>query len=105
MSLSDHILQIWASSPYNPPQVPLIYHEDEYMITVDDSDVFLRFMSPDGQIFMALSNKCQLGQPTADIGDQVYMCDKLDPILCAPVPGPKSGRDFFVMNNIAPLLQ
>lgn len=104
MSLSQRILQVWTLSPYPPPKVPLIFYEEEYMATVDDSETFLRFMSVDGQIFLALNTNCQLGKPTADIGESVYVCTKVDPILCAPVPGPSSVRDFFVLNNIAPLL-
>ena len=104
MSLSQRIIQIWATSPYNPPHTPLIYYEGEYMATVDDTQTFLRFMSSDGQIFLALNQNCQLAQPDPTIGDAVYYCTKVDPILCSPTKGPDSIKDLFVLNNIAPLL-
>jgi hypothetical protein len=104
MSLSQRIFQVWASSPYTPPKVPLIFYENEYMATVDDSQIFLRFMSSDGQIFLALNNNCQLGKPDPTIGDSVYICRKVDPILCSPTAGLDSIRDLFVLNNITPLL-
>ena len=104
MSLSQRIYQVWSSSQYNPPQIPLIYYDNEYMATVDDSETFIRFMSSDGQIFLALNNYCQLGNPPPIIGDNVYVCSKVSPILCSPTSGPTSTRDVFVLNNITPLL-
>lgn len=105
MSLSQQILQIWARSQYQPPRVPLIFYENEYMATVEDIGTFLRFMSMDGQIFLALNTNCQVGKPDASIGTEIYVCTKVDPILCSPTTGPESLRDIFVLNNIAPLLQ
>lgn len=104
MSLSDRIFAIWATSHYNPPTVPLIFYENEYMITVDDSETFLRFMSSDGQIFLALNKNCQITRPSPIIGNSSYLCTKVDPILCSPTSGPDSVRDIFVLNNIIPLL-
>jgi len=104
MSLSQYILQIWSSSPYTPPKIPLIFYENEYMITVDDSQTFLRFMSSDGQIFLALNKNCYTVKPDATIGDAVYICNKVDPILCSPTTGPNNLRDLFVLNNIASVL-
>lgn len=101
MSLSEQISDIWIRAGYAPPNVKLIYHENEYMIVIDDSTSFLRFMSTDGQIFIALNRKCQIGSNTQD---EVYVCDKVDAILCSPVKGPGSDRDFFVLANIIPLL-
>ena len=105
MSLSQQVLQIWTRSGYQPPSVPLIFYENEYMATVDDTGTFLRFISSDGQIFLALNTNCQLAKPDDDIGDTIYFCKKVDPILCAPVKGPEYVKDLFVLNNIAPLLQ
>lgn len=104
MSLSDYINRIWSNSPYKPPKVPLIYYQDEYMVTVDDSEMFLRFMSYDGQIFLALNKYCQLGEGDDSMGKNVYVCSKVDPILCSPGKGPESMKDIFVLNNIASLL-
>ena len=104
MSLSQNIITIWASSPYPPPRIPLIFYENEYMATVSDADTFLRFMSVDGQIFVALNINCQAGKPDPSIGDAIYICSKVDPILCSPTGGPDSSKDIFVLNNIAPLL-
>lgn len=104
MSLSEHIFQVWAASTYTPPTIPLIYNENEYMVTIDDTGAFLRFMSTDGQIYLALNTKCQLGKPDPTIGNSVYVCTKLDPILCSPTTGIVSFRDLFVLNNIVPLL-
>jgi hypothetical protein len=104
MSLSQYISQIWAQSQYVPPQIPLIIHDNEYMAIIDDSQPFLRFMSSDGQIFLALNTNCQIAQPDITIGNAIYMCTKIDPILCSPTRGPGSSRDIFVLNNIAPLL-
>jgi hypothetical protein len=81
-----------------------VFSENEYMVTVDDSGVFLRFMSADGQIFVALNTHCQIGKPDVRVGDGVYVCTKLDPILCSPTPGIEYARDIFVLNNIAPLV-
>lgn len=105
MSLSEQILRVWALSQYTPPAIPLIYYNNEYMLTVDDSNTFLRFMSVDGQVFLALNTNCQLGEPPVRVGDSVYVCNKVDPILCGPTEGPGSERDWFVLNNITPLLQ
>lgn len=105
MSLSQQILRVWSFSQYDPPAIPLIFYDNEYMLTIDDSQTFLRFMAADGQIFLSLRNYCQLGEPPASVGDSVYMCEKVDPILCGPIDGPGSDRDWFVLNNIVPLLQ
>ena len=109
MSLTQRILDVWATSRHVPPKIPLIFHENEYMITVDDTETFYRFMSTDGQIFLALSRNCQLATPDlsnqAALGKAVYLCNKVDPILCSPTSGPDSIRDIFVLNNIVPLLQ
>lgn len=104
MSLSAKILQIWSTSLYTAPTVPLIYNDNEYLATVEDSDIFLRFMSADGQIFLALNNKCQLVKPPPTIGNNVYVCTKVDAISCSPTSGPQTARDLFVLNKIAPLL-
>ena len=104
MSLSQQIINIWASSPYSPPKIPLIFYENEYMATVSDIDTFLRFISVDGQIFVALNINCQVGKPDPSIGDTVYVCSKIDPILCSPSGGPDSIKDVFVLNKITPLL-
>lgn len=104
MSLSQRIYQVWTTSQYTPPKVPLILYYNEYMATVDDSDTFLRFISSDGQIFLALNTHCQLARPDPTIGDAVYVCSKVSPILCSPTGGPESIRDLFVLNNISPLL-
>lgn len=104
MSLSQRILQIWTSSPHTPPKIPLIYYDNEYMATVDDSATFLRFMSIDGQIFLAFNQNCQHANADPRIGDTVYLCTKVDPILCSPTGGPNSTRDLFVLNKITPLL-
>jgi hypothetical protein len=104
MSLSQRIIQVWLASGYTPPKIPLIFYENEYMITVDDSGLFLRFMSSDGQIFLALNQNCQLGTPDITVGNSVYVCSKVDPILCSPSKGPNGIRDIFVLNNITPLL-
>lgn len=48
MSLSDQIQQVWAISAYPSPKIHLIFYNDEYMATVDDSENFLRFISIDG---------------------------------------------------------
>ena len=101
MSLSQQILQIWTDSSYDPPTVQLIYYEGDYMVTIDDSETFLRFMSSDGQIYLALNKNCQQSEVDSTI---VYFCDKLDPILCSPTKGPETSRDMFVLNNIIPLL-
>jgi len=55
-------------------------------------------------IFLALNTNCQLGKPDVTIGDAIYVCKKVDPILCSPTGGPASIKDLFVLNNIAPLL-
>jgi hypothetical protein len=104
MSLTDRIFAIWATSHYKPPTVPLIFYENEFMVTVDDSETFLRFMSSDGQIFLALNKNCQITKPAPIIGNSAYVCSKVDPILCSPTSGPDSIRDIFVLNNITPLL-
>jgi len=104
MSLSKRILDIWNSSSFPTPKVPLIFYDNEYMATIDDSETFFRFMSSDGQIFLAINNNCQYGKPDSNIGDVVYVCSKVDPILCSPTPGPNSYKDNFVLKNIAPLL-
>lgn len=104
MSLSQRILQVWATSPYAPPKVPLIFYENEYMAIVDDSQLFLRFISGDGQIFVALNKNCQIHQADPSVINDVYVCTKVDPILCSPTSGPDSVRDLFVLNNIIPFL-
>ena len=104
MSLSQQINNIWASSYYPPPAIPLIFYGGEYMATVSDNETFLRFMSVDGQVFVALNTNCQHGQPDPTIGDSVYICSKVDPILCSPTGGPSGVRDMFVLNKIIPLL-
>lgn len=104
MSLSQHILGIWANSQYPPPRIPLIYNENQYMVTVDDTGIFLRFMSSDGQIFMAINRNCQTAKSDPTIGTEVYICTKVDPILCSPTPGLEHARDIFVLKNIAPLI-
>jgi len=101
MSLSQYVLQIWKKSNYAPPRIPLLFYGNEYMAVIDDTQVFLRFMSSDGQIFLALNFNCEVGQT---MGDSVYVCNKIDPILCSPSNGPESSKDIFVLNNIAPLL-
>lgn len=105
MSLSQQIIDIWTASPYPPPKIPLIFHENEYMATVSDNETFLRFISVDGQIFVALNGNCQSGKPHESIGNSIYICSKVDPILCSPTGGPGSARDIFVLNNITPLLE
>lgn len=104
MSLSQRIYQVWETYQYKPPTVPLIFYENEYMATVDDSGRFIRFMSSDGQIFLALNTHCQIGKPDPTIGDAVYVCGKVSPILCSPTSGPENIRDLFVLNNVSPLL-
>lgn len=104
MSLSQRVLQVWATSQYLAPRVPLIFYENEYMATVDDSGIFFRFMSTDGSIFVALNRNCQANTAPATVGDTVYVCTKVDPILCSPSTGPESIRDIFVLNHIVPLL-
>lgn len=103
-SLSQRIDAIWKTSAHVPPRVQLIYNDGEYMATVNDSDTFLRFMSSDGQIFIALNTNCNYARPAPVIGDNVYVCTKVDPILCSPTGGPDSVRDLFVLNNIVHLL-
>ena len=107
MSLSQRIYQIWNKSQHSPPKIPLIFYENEYMAVVDDSGAFIRFVSPDGQIFLALNTYCQLIQPDSSprsLLDNIYVCNKVTPILCSPTGSPKDNRDFFVLNNIIPLL-
>lgn len=104
MSLSQRILDIWGSSSFTPPNIQLIFNENEYMAVIEDSEDFLRFMSSDGQIFIALSKNCQHAKSNPTIGDNVYVCTKVDPILCSPIHGPHNEKDIFVLNNIAPLL-
>jgi len=105
MSLTDDILNIWNQSVYTPPSVPLLYYNNEYMAVVDDNDVFLRFISVDGQVYVALNNHCDYINSDKSIGPGVYICEPITPILCAPLKGPEGHRDFFVLNNIIPLLQ
>lgn len=104
MSLSDKIISIWNNSIYDPPYVPLLYHNNEYMATISDNNLFIRFISIDGQIFSALKIHFQLGNPDPSIGQNVYMCAKINPILCSPQSCPENSRDLFVLNNIACLL-
>lgn len=104
MSLSQQIINIWTASPYSPPKIPLIFHENQYMATVSDTDTFLRFISVDGQIFLALNFNCKQAAPDPSIGNSVYICSKVDPILCSPTSGPDNARDIFVLNKIIPLL-
>lgn len=104
MDLSERLLQIWHSSSHIPPRVPLLFHQNQYMATIDDSTQFLRFMSVDGQIFVALNTNCQYIQMDSSIGTQVYMCNKISPIICAPSHGPNNIRDVFVLNHIIPSL-
>lgn len=105
MSLSARIIEVWKTSNYPIPKVPLIYHENEYMATIADEGAFVRFMSLDGTIIMALSQRCDLGQPDPTVGTSVYVCKQVTPILCGPAGGPEGPRDLFVMNNIIPLLK
>ena len=105
MSLSQQIQQIWLASPHRAPRVPLIYHDNEYMITVDDTGPFLRFMSADGQIFLSLNRNCQIGIPDVTVGNEVYMCAKVDPILCSTTGGPLNAKDVFVVNNLLYLIE
>ena len=102
MSLSQRISQVWQGSNYTPPRIPLIFHENEYMATIDDSGTFIRFMAHDGQIFLSMNKNCSLS--TIYTGDSVYVCTKVDPILCSPTGGPNDVKDLFVMNKIAPML-
>jgi hypothetical protein len=104
MSLSQRILQIWTASSYSPPKILLIFNDNQYMATIDDSGPFLRFMSSDGQIFLSLNTHCRVGNPDQKNGDAIYLCTKLDPILCSPTHGLEYSRDLFVLNNIAPLV-
>jgi hypothetical protein len=104
MALSQRIIEVWRASNYGPPAVPLIYHENQYMATIADEGAFVRFMKLDGSILMALSQRCQQGQPDPTIGTTVYVCGQVTPILCAPSGGPEGARDLFVLNNIIPLL-
>ena len=113
MSLSQRILKIWRQSQYLPPRVPLLFYDNEYMAVVDDTQSFLRFISSDGQIFLALNTHCQIskidepyfpGKPATTVGDTIYVCSKIDPILCSPTSGPESIKDIFVLNYITPLL-
>jgi len=104
MSLLQRIHQVWVASSYTPPKIELIFYEGGFMATVDDSGTFLRFIAIDGQIFLALNQNCQLIKPAPSVGDNIYFCTKVDPILCSPTGGPNGARDIFVLNNIIPLL-
>jgi hypothetical protein len=104
MSLSQHILEIWEKSMHIPPKIPLIFYENEYMVTIDDSGVFLRFASSDGQIFLSLNQNCQIATPDITIGNNIYLCTKIDPVLCSPSVGIKSVRDLFVLNKVIAIL-
>ena len=103
-NLSQRIFQVWAGARYNPPVVPLIYYNEEYMAIINDSEQFIRFMSSDGQIFLALNSICQIATPDPRIGNNVYVCTRVTPILCSPTKGLEGTRDLFVLNNIVPLL-
>lgn len=105
MSVSTRVLEVWRTSNYPPPTIPLIYHDNQYMATISDQGDFVRFMGLDGGIWMALSKRCQQGQPDPTIGTAVYICVQVTPILCAPTGGPEGDRDLFVLNSILPLLQ
>lgn len=105
-TISDSILSLWNTSNYSPPSIPVIYSDNEYMAVIEDSGDFIRFMSSDGQIFLTLNqnNNCQLAVPDQIVGTHVYFCEKITPILCSPTAGVNGDRDFFVLNNIVPLL-
>lgn len=103
-SLSQYIDLIWKRSTFPPPNIQLLYDNNEYFAVISDSEIFIRFMSADGQIFLALNTNCRR-QTTTDLSPQTfYFCSKIDPILCSPTEGPNNTRDLFVLNNIAPLL-
>lgn len=105
MSLSDQLLQIWRNQDLHiSPRIPLLFYNSEYMATIDDAGVLLRFMGPDGQIYSALNTQCQYAQGHPSIGDQVYVCTSVKAILCAPAQGPENSRDVFVMKYILPHL-
>lgn len=102
--LSQYIGSIWEKSSYTPPAVSLLYNDGEFMAVVDDSENFIRFMSADGQIFVSLNTNCT-PNPSKNIPlESVYLCSKVDAILCSPTEGPNSSRDLFVLKNIVPLL-
>lgn len=99
MSIAQRIMAVWNStngSLHTAPNIPLILNDNQYMAVIDDSTNFIRFMSVDGQIFLALN--CPLG------GDNFYICPKVNPILYSPTGGPNNSKDIFVLNNIIPLL-
>lgn len=104
MSLEQRILEKWASSGYAPPKIPLLFVPNEYMAVIDDSGIFFRLMSTDGQILLAINRYCSLNSAPPSVAANVYVCEKLDPVLCSPSSGPSGDKDRFVLNNIIPLL-
>lgn len=90
----------WVNSGFVAPKIPYVYYDGEYMAVIDDSTQFIRFMDKEGQIYMAYNAYCNV--PAGN--NNIYQCQKVDPILCAPVPGLDYAKDTFVLQNIIPTL-
>ena len=99
MSVSDEILDIWKNSNYESPVIPLLFFDGDLMVVISDSESFIRFMTLDGQVYLALSRNSEV--ITAETGEDVYFCSKAYPILCSPT----ESKDLFVLNKIIPSLK
>lgn len=105
MSLTDRIMQIWHASNHTPPMVPLAYHDEDLLLTIEDSGPIWRFLAVDGQVYSAVGAACKIRNPRdANLGPQAYVCTGLTIVMCSPSSGPHGARDMFVLNNIVPLV-
>lgn len=105
VSLEQQIIFSWQKSGFRVPNIVLIYYYNEYMAVINDTSNLIRFMSTDGQVFMALRSKCQYARPSSEyIGTITYVCSKAHPILCGPSTSSNNREDTFVLDQIIPLL-
>ena len=100
MSLSENLLEIWGQSQYQPPEIPLLFYDGDLMVVISDSGAFIRFMSIDGQVYLALNKNCEV---VVSKTEDVYSCYSGYQILCSPSTI-QDNRDLFVLNKIIPLL-
>ncbi len=101
MSLSDNIASLWYQTSFDIPSVYLLYSDGTYFAVIEDDTSIIRMMDQNGRIYATLRKRCRLAKPDISVGDKVYVCDKVTPILCSHGEGPGNEKDRFVFDNIA----
>lgn len=88
MSTNSELLKIWNFSGHQPPKVQLILVEGELLPVISDSEGFVKYMSLNGQVYLALKDSCEVKK-------KVYLLRGLS----SPV-NTLEGRDMFVLNKL-----